>query len=82
MKQKTEIKIADIIKETAAKTAEAIYEKLQQDAKKVRDRQINNTKLLQENYRIFKEHVDNAVFDLVRLDEENETAFEVLDSMW
>ena len=82
MKQEAEIVIADIIKETAAKTAEAIYEKLKQDAKKGRDKQINNTKLLLENYRIFKEHVDNAVFDLVRLDEENETAFEILDSMW
>ena len=82
MKQEAEIVIADIIKESAAKTAEAIYEKLKQDAKKGRDKQINNTKLLLENYRIFKEHVDNAVFDLVRLDEENETAFEILDSMW
>lgn len=82
MKQEAEFVIADIIKETAAKTAEAIYEKLKQDAKKGRDKQINNTKLLLENYRIFKEHVDNAVFDLVRLDEENETAFEILDSMW
>lgn len=82
MKQEAEIVIADIIKETAAKTADAIYEKLKQDAKKGRDKQINNTKMLLENYRIFKEHVDNAVFDLVRLDEENETAFEILDSMW
>lgn len=74
--------IEKIIEQTAKLTAEKIYAKMVDESKKSREKQINNTKLLLENYRTFKVAVDNAVFDLVRLDEENETAFEILDSMW
>ena len=31
---------------------------------------------------MFKEHADNAVFELTRLDEEDLTAIEIMDSMW
>ncbi len=43
------------------------------------DRRLRNTKLLLRNYRMFKEHVDNAVFEAGQLDE---NAIDILDLMW
>lgn len=74
--------IEQIIEKTAKLTAEKIYEKLIEKSKNSRNMQIYNTRLLLENYKIFKVASDNAIFDLSKLDEENESAFEILDSMW
>ena len=46
------------------------------------DKRLYNTKLLLEHYRLFKEHAENAVFELTRLDEAELTAIEIMDSMW
>lgn len=78
--------IEKIIAETAQVTASKIYAKLKAEQVKeqetVFDKRLYNTKLLMEHYRVFKEHVANAVFELTRLDEVELTAIEIMDSMW
>ena len=78
--------VQKIISETAEATAKAIYNKIQLEAKKAKaeavSKKLYNTRLLLQNYRLFKQYVENAVFDLVRLDEEQETPLEILDAMW
>ena len=78
--------IEKIISETAQSTANKIYAKLRADQAKeqedIFDKRLYNTKLLLEHYRVFKEHVENAVFELTRLDEAEITAIEIMDSMW
>ncbi|WP_370852939.1 hypothetical protein [Phascolarctobacterium faecium] len=78
--------VQKIISETAEATAKAIYNKIQLEAKKAKaeavSKKLYNTRLLLQNYRLFKQYVENAVFDLVRLDEEKETPLEILDAMW
>lgn len=74
--------IEKIIEQTAKLTAEKIYAKLVEESKNNRDKQIYNTRLLLENYKMFKVAADNVIFDLSKLDEESESAFEILDSMW
>lgn len=75
-----------IISATAAATAKQIVAKLKKEHEKELesqfDKRLFNTRLLLEHYRMFKEHADNAVFELTRLDEEDLTAIEIMDSMW
>ncbi len=75
-----------IIEQTAKLTAEKIYAKMRSDNAKEQDslfdKRLYNTKLLLEHYRLFKEHAENAVFELTRLDEAELTAIEIMDSMW
>lgn len=78
--------IEKIIESTAQVTANKIYAKLKAEQAKeqesIFDKRLYNTKLLMEHYRVFKEHVANAVFELTRLDEAELTAIEIMDSMW
>lgn len=78
--------IEKIIEQTAKLTAEKIYAKMRSDNAKEQeslfDKRLYNTKLLLEHYRLFKEHAENAVFELTRLDEAELTAIEIMDSMW
>ena len=78
--------IEQIIEKTAKLTAEKIYAKMRSDNAKEQDslfdKRLYNTKLLLEHYRLFKEHAENAVFELTRLDEAELTAIEIMDSMW
>lgn len=78
--------IEQIIEQTAKLTAEKIYAKLRSDNAKEQeslfDKRLYNTKLLLEHYRLFKEHAENAVFELTRLDEAELSAIEIMDSMW
>ena len=52
----------------AQATAKAIYNKLQLDAKKAKaeavSKKLYNTRLLLQNYRLFKQYVENAVFEI------------------
>lgn len=78
--------VQKIISETAEATAAAIYKKMMSEQAKQEknafSKRLYNTKLLLQNYRLFKDHIDNAVFELTRIDEEQETAAEILDAMW
>lgn len=78
--------IERIIEQTAKLTAEKIYAKMRSDNAKEQDslfdKRLYNTKLLLEHYRLFKDHAENAVFELTRLDEAELTAIEIMDSMW
>lgn len=78
--------IKQLILDTAQRTADKIYAKLQTDKAKERetlfDRRLYNTRLLLDHYRAFKEHAENAVFELIRLDETELSAIEIMDSMW
>lgn len=78
--------IERIIEQTAKLTSEKIYAKMRSDNAKEQDslfdKRLYNTKLLLEHYRLFKEHAENAVFELTRLDEAELTAIEIMDSMW
>lgn len=63
-----------------AKAALATIEKEKQKERKSRhDRRLRNTKLLLRNFRMFKEHCRNAVFEASQLDE---NAVDILDMMW
>lgn len=77
--------IEKIIAKTAEATAKRLYARMMSDKAKEQetlfDRRLYNTKLLMEHYRLFKEHAANAVFELTRIDEEEITAIEIMDSM-
>lgn len=74
----------DIIKiaaETAAKIAHEIIEK--EKSKQFRqkhDKRLRNTKMLLQNYRMFKEHIKGAVFETDLSSEED--PIDILDLMW
>lgn len=76
-------KLEDIMRMAAEAGAKAALETLDREKKKAQksryDRRIRNTKLLLRNYRMFKDHVENAVFDAEQLDE---NAIDILDLMW
>lgn len=77
--------IERIIEQTAKLTDEKIYAKMRSDNAKEQDslfdKRLYNTKLLLEHYRLFKEHAENAVFELTRLDEAELSAIEIMDFM-
>lgn len=70
---------------TAAIMANELYAKLTQEKKQKEESLFNlrlyNTKLLLEHYRLFKEHAENAIFDLEDIDKEQLNAIEIMDSM-
>lgn len=62
--------IALVAGKAGAKAAVEEIRKEQQREKESRyDRRLGNTRLLLENYRMFKEHCSRAVFDASQLDE-------------
>lgn len=65
--------------EGAKAAMEAIEKEKQKERKSRHDRRLRNTKLLLRNFRMFKEHCRNAVFDASQLDE---NAIDILDLMW
>ena len=72
--------IATIAGKAGAKAAAELISKEKQREKESRyDRRLGNTKLLLQNYRMFKEHCSRAVFDASQLDE---NAIDILDLMW
>lgn len=75
---------AEIAKIAAEIGAKAALEELEKEKKKTRDswysRKLRNTKLLLQNYRMFKLHADNAIFDVESMREE-ESAIEILELM-
>ena len=62
--------------------AEYIAKEHQRERESRYDRRLGNTKLLLQNYRMFKEHCSKAVFDASQLDEETDNAIDILDLMW
>lgn len=76
-------KLEDIIKMAAEAGAKTALETLDKEKRKEQqsrhDRRIRNTKLLLRNYRMFRAHVENAVFEASQLDE---NAIDILDLMW
>lgn len=72
--------ISTIAGKAGAKAAvEAIAKERQRERESRYDRRRGNTKLLLQNYRMFKEHCSRAVFDASQLDE---NAIDILDLMW
>lgn len=72
--------IASIAGKAGAKAAaEFITQERKREKESRYDRRLGNTKLLLENYRMFKEHCSRAVFDSSQLDE---NAIDILDLMW
>lgn len=72
--------IATIAGKAGAKAAAEFIAKERQKERESRyDRRLGNTKLLLENYRMFKEHCSRAIFDASQLDE---NAIDILDLMW
>lgn len=72
--------IAIIAGKAGAKAAaEFIAKEYQRERASRYDRRLRNTKLLLQNYRLFKEHCSRAVFDASQLDE---NAIDLLDLMW
>ena len=75
--------ISVIAGKAGAKAAAEIIANEQQKERESRyDRRLGNTKLLLQNYRMFKEHCTRAVFDASQLDENAENAIDILDLMW
>ena len=73
--------IARMAAEIGAKTAIEAYERRMKIAQTERaDRRLHNTKLLLRNYRLFKEHCDNAVYEVEKLTSE-ETIYDILDAI-
>lgn len=72
--------IATIAGKAGAKAAaEYIAQERKREKESRYDRRLGNTKLLLENYRMFKEHCARAIFDSSQLDE---NAIDILDLMW
>lgn len=74
--------ITTLVRLAAAEGAKAALETIEREKQKEKksrhDRRLRNTKLLLRNYRMFKEHCHNAVFDASQLDE---NAIDILDLM-
>ena len=75
----TKPEIAKIAAEAGAKAGVEAYLKLMKQAQTERqDKRLRNTKLLLRNYRMFKDHCENAVYEIEDLDE---TVYDILDMM-
>lgn len=71
--------IIKLAAEIGAKTALKAFDEEISRAKNERvDRRLRNTKLLLRNYRMFKAHAENAVYDAQDLDE---SAYDIIDLM-
>lgn len=51
----------------------------EKNIKQIRDKRLQNTKLLFKNYRLFSEHCKNAIFEESEIDEK---AIDIMDLMW
>ena len=72
--------ISSIAGKAGAKAAaEEIRKERQRERESRYDRRLRNTKLLLQNYRVFKAHCENAIFDSSQLEE---NAIDILDLMW
>lgn len=75
------LKMAKVAAEVGARSA---IEKLKAEQERARterrDKRLRNTKLLLQNYRCFKDCIENSIFDINQLEKEN--ALEILDLMW
>lgn len=75
-KDKEMIRIAA---EAGAKAAmERLDEERRKEVKERLDRRLRNTRLLLKNYRLFKKHTDNAVYQVEQL---SESVYEILELM-
>lgn len=71
--------IIKLAAETGAKTALATFAaEIQKSRSERADRRLRNTKLLLRNFRMFKAHAENAVFDASQIDE---NAYDIIDLM-
>lgn len=71
--------IIKLAAETGAKTALATFAaEIQKSQSERADRRLRNTKLLLRNFRMFKAHAENAVFDASQIDE---NAYDIIDLM-
>ena len=63
--------VLQIAAEVGARTALDRFEaERQREAKDLMDSRLRNTKLLLRNYRLFKAHVDNAVYEAAQMEED------------
>ena len=74
----------ELIKLAAKAGAEAALEKLERERQKQfkgrYDKRLRNTKLLLKNYKLFKRHLKNAIYNASQIEEDN--AIDILDLMW
>ena len=71
--------IIKLAAEVGAKTALAEFEReLRKSQNERSDRRLRNTKLLLRNFRMFKAHAENAIFDASQIDED---AYDIIDLM-
>ncbi|MBE6943820.1 MAG: hypothetical protein E7453_06115 [Ruminococcaceae bacterium] len=72
----------EMIRIAAEAGAKAAMEKLEKERRRDEeervDRRLHNTRLLLKNYRLFKKHTDNAVYQVGQL---NESIYEILELM-
>lgn len=68
-----------IAAEAGAKAAmDRLDEERHRDAEQRKDRRLRNTRLLLRNYKLFRKHAENAVFEAGQLDE---SVYDILDMM-
>lgn len=78
----SQTEIIRIAAEAAAKTTIEVYNKQIHKAQVERvDKRLRNTKLLLRNYRMFKAHCENAVYELGMDDYEDENIYDILDRL-
>lgn len=72
----------DVVRIAAEAGAKAALERWEKEKEKAvaekKDRRLHNTRILLQNYRRFREHAANAVFEVGQLDE---SVFDILDLM-
>lgn len=77
--RKVDKEVIRIAAEAGAKAALAQWQKEQAKAQEEKaDRRLHNTRLLLKNYRLFKQHAMNAVYEVDQLDE---SVYDILDTM-
>lgn len=75
------MQMAKVAAEVGARSAIERLETEQEKARKERrDKRLRNTKMLLQNYRCFKDCVENSIFDINQMAKED--ALEILDLMW
>ena len=76
---KVDKELIRIAAEAGAKAAmERMDKERRKDSEERMDRRLHNTRLLLKNYRLFKKHTDNAVYQVEQLDE---SIYEILELM-
>jgi hypothetical protein len=74
------VQIAEAAKIGAQAGINAFSEQQKNHIKKVRDKKLKNTRLLLKNYRMIKEHADNAIFEVSK--ELQEKMIHIINLMW